>query len=280
VSRSDEAIPISSKEYFSKQALKFHDEILQQVDMPANEALRLECEKLQADTTGAFVQVLSTGTHENYFYYRMPLLTGQSLKELAVLTDAVLFQLLPEIFNRLAELVDRLSESKLHYHGNLQPDSILITRTDAVLLSPGLFDANIDTVESTIQLTTPAYYPFFEPNDVFALGCILWELICKKHPLAVMHKDERMGLFAPDMREMLAYRKALNHEPICNFSRLKTPIEVCRNLADSSDTFLMKAIKLCFDREGYITGDPGFRKAKELSEALEKASKFGFVRAS
>lgn len=280
VSYTDDKLPISSKEYFSKQALSFNDEIVQQVEITANEALQLGAEKLQSDTTGAFVKVLSEGMCDKYFYYKMPLLQGQSLKELAVLTDAVLTQLLPEIFSRLAELLGRVSASELRYHGNLQPDNILITRTDAVLLSPGVFDAHSAIVEQKFQLSTPAYYPFYEANDVFALGCILWEMICKKHPLYLNDNEERLHLFAHDMRQMLEYRKALNHEPLCNFSRMKTPSEIRPNLSDSAEIFLMKAIKLRFDHEGYITADPGFKTALEMAEALEKVSKLGLLRHS
>jgi hypothetical protein len=89
-----------------------------------------------------------------------------------------------------------------------------------------------------------------------------------------------MSLFAPEMREMLEYRKALSHEPLCNISRVRMPAEIRPNLADSTEVFLMKSIKLSFDQDGYITGDPGFKNAVDLAEALDKVATHGIFRAS
>ncbi|MBX9721274.1 MAG: hypothetical protein K2X81_07770, partial [Candidatus Obscuribacterales bacterium] len=214
IAKTDIAIAAEPNNYFCKQAIAFNNEMVHHLLASPNMVLEEESNRLQNDKSGNFVKVLSSGVIDKCFYYRMPLLEGQSLKELMELTDMPFIQIALDVFTKLCDLVDKMSEQG-SYHGNLQPDSIFFTKTDLVLLSPGSFAVIDQRAPSTpFLLSTPAYYPFYEANDRFALGCTFWEVICKRHPLDSRDADERSFLFTDELKQMLEYRKSLNHDPL------------------------------------------------------------------
>jgi serine/threonine protein kinase len=279
IALTDAPVFIDSADYFCKQTLCFQTEICRSLEISPNTVLELECRRLASDTSGHFVKVLSSGTTAECFYYRMPLLSGQSLKELLSLPDTPGLQFIIETFKRLAAVLDRVSAGGGQYHGNLQPDSIFIGKTDVVLLSPGCFDASVPELPDTpLVITTPAYYPFLEKNDLFALGITFWESVCKRHPLAVADLPERPELFAPELKQMLEYRKSLNHAPLWHFLKMATPGSIRADLSSEAEILLIKAVKLAFDSDGFITGDPGFKTPAELAEAIAGLGERGILR--
>jgi serine/threonine protein kinase len=277
---TDAAITVDSSNYFCKQAVSFHMELCQYLSISANTALNLECQRLEKDTTGFFVKVLSSGITNNCFYYRMPLLQGQSLKELISLPDMPFLQYLIELFDRLCSMLDHLSSAgSVNYHGNLQADSIFVSKTDIVLLSPGSFDVSDSSYpDTTFMLSTPAYYPFFDKSDLFALGLIFWEAVCKRHPLAVLDLPERPNLFAAELRQMLEYRKSLNHAPLWQFLKLILPRDIRSDISDEAELIMVKALRLSFQSDGCITADPGFINSSEFAQALNSFGKRGILR--
>jgi serine/threonine protein kinase len=272
-------VSINTSSYFSKQAISFQMELCQPLALSPNTVLDLECQRLKNDSSGYFVKVLSSGFTDDCFYYRMPFLVGQSLKELMALPDMPLLEYIIEIFRRLCTVLESLSSAASGYHGNLQADSIFVSKTDVVLLSPGCFDVSDASYSGApFMVTTPAYYPFFDKNDLFALALTFWELVCKQHPLSVANLLERPQLFASDLREMLDYRKSLNHDPLWQFLKLRLPRDIRNDLSDETELFMMKAIKLAFQSDGCVTGDPGFANPAEFSLAMEKLAKHGLLR--
>lgn len=278
VASTDKLLSASNDDYFCKQALSFNLEISQPLDISANTVVEQECRKLRSDDSGCFVQVLSSGYFENCCYYRMPLLAGQSLKELMQLTDMPFLDYGIDILSRLCTLIERIAASNHRYHGNLQTDNIFVTKTDIVLLSPGSFDLAGSNSTIPLIVTTPAYYPFFEPNDLFAAGCVFWEIFCKKHPLAIADLSPRQYLFTHEMQDMIAYHHSLVHKPLCELMKLRVPREVREDLSAEAEMTMMKSLKLAFDKEGLITGDPGFNSGSDFDVALKQLSESGLLR--
>lgn len=73
-------------------------------------------------------------------------------------------------------------------HGDLKPENIVITTkgASAYVLDPGYF-GNLTTIQKPpvkVKMTTPLYYPFLEPDDMFATGIMLLEVFTGKNPLA------------------------------------------------------------------------------------------------
>ena len=274
VAASEKLLSQNTDDCFCKQAFSCSMEIVRHPDISPNTVIESECKKLRSDDSGCFVKVLSSGYFEECCYYRMPLLEGQSLKELMQLTDMPFLDCGIDILRRLCTMLERIAESNNRYHGNLQPDNIFVTKTDIVLLSPGSF--NVD--ETPLIISTPGYYPFFEPNDLVAAACVFWEVICKRHPLAVSGLSPRQTLFSDDMKDAIAYHFSLVHEPLCQLMKLKLPRELRDDLSAEAETVMMKAFKLAFDRQGLITGDHGFAYFAELEAALKHLSESGLLK--
>ena len=270
-------LPVSAaKDYFVKQAISLNDEICGKLDISANQAIEQEFQRLQMDMSGHFVPAVSAGYIDSCFYYRMPLIEGQTFKELMKLPDVPFLQLAIEIFSRLGQILEKLGTRG--YHGNLQPDNILVSKNDIFLLSPGSFELSDSGTKNKYMLCSPAYYPFFEPNDLFSLGLTFWEAILKEHPLANNARVEKWEQFADELRQMFEYRKSLNHEPLVNFLRLATPKELREELSDSAEVFMMKAVKLAYQPDGLITGCPGFKNPAEFVSELQLISKRSLLR--
>lgn len=280
IARTSSPLIANPDDYFSKQAIRFHLELCQYVDLSPNDVLKFESERLQNDRSGHFVKVLSTGMHNDLFYYRMPLIEGTSLKYFEELSSdySQFTNINLEIFERLCSVLDDFFLlTPAQYHGNLQPDSIIFTKSEFVLLSPGIFEipdpANPDS--PTLTITTPAYYPFFEKNDLFALGVTFWESICRQNPFDVKNKNEHEVLFSKELREVLDYRKALNHAPLWHILKLNLPRDVRPELSTQTESLLLKALKLEMNSDGYLTGAPGFTSPAEFREALNSVGNTG-----
>lgn len=267
---------VSGGTHFAKQMIRTTEEGPESIEFSPNKALELECQRLQSDTSGVFVKVLSSGyTSENNFYFRMPLLVGQSLQDLLALEDSVLLASGLEILGKLASVLQEFSDSGNKYHGNLQPDNIFISKTDLVLLSPGCF--NFGEANDT-QFTTSAYYPNLLPDDALALGFVLWQLICKQHPLAPSERQERPQIFSEATRQTLLQAKAQNAAALSELLKFVAPRDLRHDLNNDAETLLMKAINIKTDQQGYLTISDGFNSAREFSEALKAAANKGLLR--
>lgn len=285
IARTHEPIVANPDDYFSKQAIRFHLELCQYVDVSPNEVLKHESERLQADKTGHFVKMLSSGLHQDLFYYRMPFLEAVSLKSIedqwtSFHPDRESSMPLEMIRKTCSVLDDFFMSTPRQYHGNLRPDSIVFTKSEFVLLSPGIFEMQdpSDTQQLSFMITTPAYYPFFEPNDLFALGATLWESLCKVHPLDVANLPEREGFIADEFREMLEYRRSLNHTPLWQILKMRLPRDINNSLTTHTEALLLKALKLDVNSDGLLTGSPGYESPAELIEALNQLEKTGWRR--
>jgi serine/threonine protein kinase len=282
IARTSDPIIANPDDYFSKQAIRFHLELCQYVDISPNNVLQHESERLQSDRSGHFVKVLSNGMHNDLFYYRMPFIEGTSVKSFEELTSdfSQFTSINLDIFERLCTVLDDFFLlTPAQYHGNLQPDAIMFTKSEFVLLSPGIFEmpdpSNPD--QPSISITTPAYYPFFEKNDLFALGVTFWESICRENPFDVKNNIEREALFSNDLKEALDYRKALIHSPLWHILKLKLPREIRSELSMQTESILLKALKLEMNKDGYLTATPGFTSATEFGETLNDLATNGLL---
>ncbi len=103
----------------------------------------------------------------------------------------------------LARTLSRL-ESCGVAHGDLKPSNIVWTGDRAVLLDPGFF-GNLpreDGPPERVTITTPAYFPLREPDDMMAFGLILVEMASGRNPLRTRAGIEE-GLVHPHLLQRL-----------------------------------------------------------------------------
>src|SRR5262249_33610081 len=167
--------------FFATQALAFITGGTMVMHPDAVQLLGIQCKKFQQSADPSLPQIDKFVTDKDTGYCRMELLEGPTLRE-AMTAGPVAISLLLE----LVRIMQRLSENpNFEYHGDLKPENIIITASGLKIIDPGHFGP-LDCREGHLGrciITTPAYYPLLIPDDLFALGIILWEIACRRHPL-------------------------------------------------------------------------------------------------
>lgn len=144
-----------------------------------------QASRLMAVHDPGLVHVEELVVRDDLSYYAMELLEGPSLRSLMRRGRVPLSALL-----RTARTLQRLSRnSAFPYHGDLKPDNILVSPGGVHLLDPGYFGPDR-------YVTTPAYYPRMQPDDLAAFAIILWEIAAGRHPLA-QHPPSQMAALHP-----------------------------------------------------------------------------------
>lgn len=205
-------------------------------------------------------------------YYSMPFHDGLTLRELVEpSTPSLLNIYVPDVFKRLANLMDSLSESRVPPHGNLTPEHVMMTKGGLHLLSPGFFTPVSESQkgERTI-VTTPAYYPFYEPDDKLAFGIMLFEALCKVHPFAGSDDKSLEKRFNKDFRSIIGLK--MNASPgfshLQGLLRFRTPRELKPDLPQSIEDVLIKLLRLGFNDKGEIVPGRGFENWRQIRAAI------------
>lgn len=234
----------------------------------ASQLLGIQTTKLKDCTDPALVSIHSAGFADETYYCQMELLEGKTLRELMSQGPVAVPMLL-----QLVEAVERLcKDTDFQYHGDLKPDNIMVTAEGIKLIDPGHFGP-LDCKEGNLArclITTPAYYPLLSPDDLFALGIILWEVACKKHPLG--------GSDVPTMVDRKNFGDALVRwvrskelvgqyflTPILEAGR---PSQRRADLNPALEPLLLKAMRLKLTPDGKLDRDKGFESFSDMASAL------------
>lgn len=146
-----------------------------------------QASRLMAVHDPGLVQVEELVIREDISYFSMELVAGSSLRELMKLGPVPVSALL-----RIARTMLRLERiPAFAYHGDLKPDNILISPLGIHLIDPGYFGPER-------FITTPAYYPKGQPDDLAAFALILWEIAAGKNPLAELPPTQMSGYIPPE----------------------------------------------------------------------------------
>lgn len=193
-------------------------------------------------------------------FYVMPYHDGQSLRELIELGSLPLDVYLVSIFQSLIDVMAAFEKSGVPYHGNLKPEHVVFSKGRIHLLSPGAFDETV--------VTTPEYYPYLKADDRLAVGIMLFECVCKMHPLAVTDNSELEARLAPQFHDFVQERIQRGMFALTGLLRFRTPSEVKPGIPTAAAEMLIKALRLGFDRTGRLVADPGFDSWQSMRDAL------------
>jgi serine/threonine protein kinase len=209
-------------------------------ELSCHEVISRQIDQLNSVSEPSVVAITGSGTIENRQYYRMPQISGQSLRQLIDLGKFPADMSLSQTFAQLAEALRSL-EGKGFRHRNLTAEHVIIRKGDAVhaaaavdvaaigaqvsslpansgvtLLSPGFGPSlateaspgphsNVEPNIATI-LTTQSYYPRVDGNDLLALGILLWEAITLHHPFEPTDEKELVRPAPPRAVQALGLR--------------------------------------------------------------------------
>ncbi|MBI3830253.1 MAG: serine/threonine-protein kinase [Planctomycetes bacterium] len=176
----------------------------------------------------------------------------------------------------LARAMDRLLKLPgFPYHGDLKPDNVLHSAGRITIIDPGYFGPIESAYGHEIHnafITTPDYYPFLQPDDLFAAGIMLWEAATGMHPLGNgPSSSERADLkrIGEKLREIVRMPERVGQYFLSPLLDLRPPREICPSLKPELEAVLLKALRLELRKDGVIDAAEGYASFAELAEALE-----------
>ncbi|HEY9772872.1 MAG TPA: hypothetical protein V6C81_03575 [Planktothrix sp.] len=234
--------------------------------------LMLQAKKLQALQDPQLMSVEEISARPGGCYYRMPALTGQTLRQYMNAGPVPI-----DILLDIALCMDRLLEDDaFDYHGDMKPENIMVTPSGMVLLDPGYF-GDLDTLKGTAKaitncaITTPIYYPKLKPDDILALGLIMWEIACRDHPLArrAYSGDFEREKIGDDLWNLIREEEAEGRYYLSAILGVEAPDAVRPGIPKEISDILCKGLRVKFVNNKIHT-DEGFANFGEFAAALAR----------
>jgi serine/threonine protein kinase len=217
---------------------------------------------------GESIQVKELCAKPELTYFEMEYVSGPTLRQLMEQGPVSIDKMM-----EVARCLDKLSKSKkLAYHGDLKPENIMFTPSGAVVIDPGFFgrlDLENGSTMKNCAVTTPAYYPTLEPDDLMAFGILLWEVVMGEQPLKKETSSESSDLsrIGPQLLEHVRLQEAVGKYLLSPILDIQRPSTNRTNVDRNVENLLLKGLRLHVLGNG-IELDPGFRSFAAISGAL------------
>ncbi len=239
------------------------------VTPPADVVLKLQWDTLEGVRDPGLVHPVGCGEDAGLFYYKMPFIGGTSLREKLQGKSAPV-----RVLVEAARAMERLTQNQgLEYHGDLKPDNILCPESgEVMLIDPGYFGPmRINGVLLDFcAISTPCYYPLLAPDDLFALGIMLWEIVLGEQPFRKRGFSGRSNLerVGPELLEAVLDREKVGRYELSAILDLRLPREILPGLDARTEAVLLKAMKLRKVGEGKLELDEGFSSFAAFAGAV------------
>lgn len=230
--------------------------------------LALQAERVRGIEDDSLVSIDFVNRTDAVCYCQMELVEGLTLRQLMNRGPVSV-----QVFIELARCLQRLSENQIfQYHGNLTPDNILVTASEIKLVDPGYWGM-IDSYDGTIPscaVTSPAYYPSLLPDDLLALGLLIWETAMGQSLLGAAGDSEEMDLtrVGEDLVERVLISENVGKFFLSPILELHTPSQLHMTMPDALETFLLRALGLRVRPDGILDADSGFASFGEIAGSL------------
>jgi len=254
------------------QALKLFTGGFSPIIPDAAELLELQSERMRKDPEQILAKVEQFTSTDSLSYLRSEFIEGVTLRELRGHYGPISIEMAMD----LVRTVDTIQKSDVKYHGDLTPDNVMISYSSVRLLDPGYF-GNLGCVDGVFEhcaVTTPAYYPFLAPDDLFALGIIFWELHFGANPFArTTNGSATSAVTVGDNLKELCHRyaaagRSLN-QALENFPH---PRSLEPEINPSLEKFLLKSLGLTINTNDQVDAGDRFVSLAQMGEALAELS--------
>jgi hypothetical protein len=118
------------------------------------------------------------------------------------------------------------------------------------------------------------YYPFLQPDDLFALGLLTWEICCREHPLARRTSSsqfERKSVGA-ELWELVRDHERQGKFYLSSILGAVLPSVVRPGMPPVVEALLLKALRLRVDASGKLDAGEGFKSFAEFADMLADIS--------
>jgi serine/threonine protein kinase len=204
-------------------------------------------------------------------YVRMPKLDGVSLRSQMQTAGFAANPASLRVFADICKALEQFHQIMDRHHGNLKPETVILLKDEVKLLAPG-FLGPIELPGGNLvplAITTVEYYPFVEQDDLLAVGIMLWESICGRHPLESMGDERAERRLSPKFRDFINQKILQGFKQLQPLLRLQTPSELRPGISPSLEALLLRALRLSLAPDGSLTMSPGFSSLADLRTALE-----------
>ncbi len=234
-----------------------------------HQLLAHQSRKLRDAADSAVVSVEPVVLNQSACYMRMEYVHGHTLREKASSGPVPLEQIAT-----LCDSLDDLSRNpKFGYHGDLKPENILVDAAGRMrLIDTGYFgplDCWDDNYDNCI-VTTPGYYPELKPDDLLAVGIVLWEIACKQHPLdGECSLDEiPSDALEEELVDWVREAQGVGQYFLIPLLYAGRPSTIRPDLSAEAEHVLLKGLRLKLTSDGKLGRDSGFETFSDLAEAL------------
>lgn len=252
------------------RALRHRTNGVENIHPDGSELLRLQWQKLQRSSDPALVAYEGLFSRGPFSYCRMEYVEGRRLRDLIDSGTSEDADRAVEVLLEIAVAMDRLTVEGFNWHGDLTPDNIMVTDSAIKLLDPGYFGP-LNCEEGLIPdaiVTTPMYYPLLQPDDVMALGLILWEIVLQE-PLLDPPAGTVASKASAELRRWIERQEMLGKFFTSPLLNAKLPSEIHPDVDEATERLLLKAVRLQLNSQGRLDRDSGFKSFKEFIDALK-----------
>lgn len=234
----------------------------------ASAVLRQQHMRLSAAKAPGWVNVERLVDQPGLTYYEMELVQGETLKQQITKTPVTVDQTIS-----IARTLDKLSQGADHYHGDIKPENILLTKSGITMIDPGFFGRlklSNGTSLPNCAVTTVAYYPTLEPDDLFAFGLMLWEIVLGLHPTAKTGNSQESDLskIGANLLETVRLQEMVGKYFLSSILDVPLPSSVHPGISPDLERLLLKSIRLQVITSGKLDLDAGFRSFSAVAGAL------------
>lgn len=263
---------IAAPEKYSTQALKVVPFQTGPITPSPDMMVQMQLLRLQELASPLVVPVESSGLCLERSYYSMPLLRGLTLRQQLGESEMTQKQILA-LFHLLASFMEAMPNA---YHGDLTPDNIFVECDDhgdvsgIKLIDPGYFGPLhcLEGVFDTCMISTPAYYPLLEPDDLMAVGICMWEALTGVHPLASSAPGAPVSA-AQDVIDLINFRNSLLQPYLTPLMNTVLPCDLNSEINEQLQATILSCMHFRLDDSRKITVDNGFEGFAQLRVQLE-----------
>jgi hypothetical protein len=183
-------------------------------------------------------------------------------------------------FSEAAGYLDWLSQKHTSfYHGNLKPSTIVATTNGVVLLEPGYTGALKTSDGSTLDnclISTLAYYPNLDSDDLFALGIALFECITGVHPfqqnlaLQSIEDDFSPTLLDKELCDGINLKRSLLEPYTTPLYKLRRPVLSTSSNTTVIENCILKGLRLKLGADGLFHKDEGFADFASFKASIDE----------
>jgi serine/threonine protein kinase len=209
---------------------------------------------------------------------RMPFLVGRTFRDYMRSGPVPI-----AVLRNLALTLSRLNHlDNYNYHGDVKPENMIVTNSGVILVDCGYFGnvhvgERTDETQKTLIVTTPRYYPRLLPDDLLALGLIIWEA-AMRNPLiegVAYSGDYESAHISDRLMDIVLEEEALGNFNFTPVLGAEKPASVREGLPANVENLLLRAVRLKFNKQNQLDIDEGFESFEDLADELKKLTQSG-----